>query len=190
MKVFEKESSGLETKRAVYQILEDAFRQIPFILVSRGIGVVENIANEILSLISPDGLSVSIHTERMTKTTKKLKDEIHLVITDADGEKGYKFLSGGEKLRVALALRLAIGEVFAHRRGVRIESLLADEPFGALDNEGIEDMKQAMKELRKRFKFMGVITHIDKAIDVFPIRLVFEREAGKGATVSVEDELA
>ena len=190
MKVFEKESSGLETKRAVYQILEDAFRQIPFMLVSRGIGAVENIANEILSLISSSGLSISIHTEKMTKTTKKLKDEIHLVIADADGEKGYKFLSGGEKLRVALALRLAIGEVFAHRRGVSIESLLADEPFGPLDNEGVEDMKGAMRELRKRFKFMGVITHIDKAMDIFPIRLVFEREAGKGATVSVEDELA
>jgi exonuclease SbcC len=190
MNKYEKESVDLESKRAVYQILEDAFRQIPFILVSRSIGLVENVANEILAMISSRGLTVSIETEKIVKTTKKLKDEIHLVMTDADGPKEYKFMSGGEKVRVALALRLAIGEVFAHRRGVSIESLIADEPFGALDNNGIESMKSAMKELRSRFKFMGVITHIDKAMDIFPVRLLFEREGGKGATVTIDQEMA
>jgi exonuclease SbcC len=188
IKKYDAESANLETDRAVYQILEDAFRQIPFMLVSRGIGAVESTANQILSLISSSGLTISIHTEKMTKTTKKLRDEIHLVIADADGEKGYKFLSGGEKLRVALALRLAIGEVFAHRRGVSIESLLADEPFGPLDDEGVDDMKEAMKVLRERFRFMGVITHIKEAMNIFPTRLVFERQPGKGATALFEEE--
>jgi len=184
----EAEIEGLEGNRAIYQMLEDAFRQIPYMLVARGIGAVENITNEILSMVSSSGLRVMIKTEKETKTTKRVRDEIHLVIQDADGEKQYKFLSGGEKLRVALALRLAIGEVFAHRRGVSIESLLADEPFGPLDVEGIEDMKEAMRELKKRFKFMGVITHIERAMDIFPTRLVFEKNGGKGTRVAVSDE--
>jgi exonuclease SbcC len=186
----DKEVEDLSSKKALYQMLEEAFKQIPYMLVARGIGAVENTANEILSMISSSGLRVTIKTEKMTKTTKKVRDEIQLVIEDADGLKAYKFLSGGEKLRVALALRLAIGEVFAHRRGVSIDSLLADEPFGPLDVEGVEDMKEAMRELRKRFEFMGVITHVERAMDVFPTRLVFEKNGSKGTSVSVGEEYA
>lgn len=185
----EKEIEVLSTRKALYQMLEDAFKQIPYMMVSRGIGAVESLANEILAMISSRGLRVRIETERMTKTTKKIHDEIHLVFEDDDGQKEYKFLSGGEKLRVALAVRLAIGEVFAHRRGVRVDSLLADEPFGPLDTEGIEDMKEAMRELRKRFRFMGVITHIERAQDIFPMRLAFERNS-KGTTVVASEEYA
>lgn len=184
----EKEIDRLTSSKAVYQVAEDAFKQIPYMLISKEIGTVENIANEILGMISSSGLRVTIRTEKMTKTTKKVKDEIHLIIQDVDGEKEYKFLSGGEKLRVALALRLAIGEVFAHRRGVSIESLLADEPFGPLDVEGIDDMKDAMRELKKRFGFMGVITHIERAMDIFPTRFVFEKSSGKGTVVSISDD--
>ena len=186
----DKEVEDLSSKKALYQMLEEAFKQIPYMLVARGIGAVENTANEILSMISSSGLRVTIKTEKMTKTTKKVRDEIQLVIEDADGMKAYKFLSGGEKLRVALALRLAIGEVFAHRRGVSIDSLLADEPFGPLDIEGVEDMKEAMRELRKRFEFMGVITHVERAMDVFPTRLVFEKNGREGTSVSVGEEYA
>jgi exonuclease SbcC len=185
----EKEIEALGGKKALYQMLEDAFKQIPYMMVSRGIGAVESLANEILAMISSRGLRVRIETERMAKTTKKIRDEIHLVFEDDDGSKEYKFLSGGEQLRAALAIRLAISEVFAHRRGVRVDSLLADEPFGPLDTEGIEDMKEAMRELRKRFKFLGVITHIERAQDIFPTRLVFERNS-KGTRVSVGEEYA
>ena len=49
-------------------------------------------------------------------------------------------------------------------------------------------MKEAMRELKKRFKFMGVITHIERAMDIFPTRLVFEKNGGKGTRVAVSDE--
>ena len=185
----EKEIEKLGGEKAVYEILEGAFKQIPYILVARGIGAVERIANEILSMISSSGLTVKIETEKMTKTTKKVKDEINLAILDNEGPKIYPLLSGGERLRVAMALRLAISEVLAHRRGTRIDTLIADEPFGPLDVEGIEDMKEAMRELKKRFKFLGIITHIDRAQDIFPTRLVFSK-GPDGSHVEVQEDYA
>jgi DNA repair exonuclease SbcCD ATPase subunit len=176
----EKELKGFETDRSLYQALEEAFKAIPYMLISRGMGVIENIANEILSMISSSGLRVKIETVRMAKSTKKMRDEIHLIVSDEDGGKEYKFLSGGEKLRVGLAIRLAISEALAHRRGTRVESLIADEPFGPLDIEGIEDMKECMRKLRERFSFMCVITHIEKAQDVFPTQIIFKK--GKNGT--------
>jgi hypothetical protein len=44
-----------------------------------------------------------------------------------------------------------------------------------------------MRELKKRFRFMGVITHIERAQDIFPTRLMFERNS-KGTTISVGEE--
>jgi len=185
----EKEIEKIGGEKAVYEILEGAFKQIPYMLVARGIGAVEKIANEILSMISSSGLTVKIETEKTTKTTKKVKDEINLAILDNEGSKIYPLLSGGERLRVAMALRLAISEVLAHRRGTRIDTLIADEPFGPLDVEGIEDMKEAMRELKKRFKFMGIITHIDRAQDIFPTRLVFSK-GPNGSQVEVQEDYA
>ncbi len=179
LKNLRNEAESVESQRAIKLVLEEAFRSIPYMLVSRGIWVVEKIANDILTAISTNGLRVHIETEKMTKTTKKVRDEIRLVFQDLDGEKGYTFLSGGEKLRAALSLRLAISETLAHRRGMRVDSLIADEPFGPLDVEGIEEVKGAMQELRKRFRFMAVITHVDRAQDIFPAKLIFKKESGE-----------
>jgi DNA repair protein SbcC/Rad50 len=183
----EKEIETLDGERALYQILEDAFKQIPYMLISRGLGAVENLANQILGMISQSGLSVKIETEKMTKTTKKVRDEIHLKITDADGSKEYKFLSGGEKVRVAIALRLAISEILAARRGTKIDSLIADEPFNELDAEGIEDLKEAFRKLKERFKFMAVISHITESKDTFDTQLVFSK-GPEGSKVEIQQE--
>jgi hypothetical protein len=37
---------------------------------------------------------------------------------------------------------------------------------------------------------MGVITHVERAMDVFPTRLVFEKNGSKGTSVSVGEEYA
>lgn len=183
----EKEIETLDGERALYQILEDAFKQIPYMLISRGIGAVENLANQILGMISQSGLSIKIETERMTKTTKKARDEIHLQITDEAGPKEYRFLSGGEKVRVAIALRLAISEILAGRRGTKIDSLIADEPFNELDEEGIEDLKEAFRKLRERFKFMAVISHITESKDTFGTQLIFSKDS-EGSKMEIRQE--
>jgi exonuclease SbcC len=182
----QKKMEEAETEKALFQLLEEALKQIPFMLVNRSIGALEGITNEILSLISSTGLTVKLDTQKMTKTTAKIRDEIHVSYRDNEGSK--QILSGGEKLRVAFATRLAISEILAHRRGLRIDSLIADEPFGALDHEGIEDMKEALRELKKRFKFMAVITHIDGAKDIFPVTLDFHKDGDQGTSIEMITE--
>ena len=90
-------------------------------------------------------------------------------------------------MRVAFSLRLAISEALAHRRGVRIDCLEADEPFGPLDNEGVDAMKTALRELKKRFGLMTVITHHEKAQDVFPVRLEFKYSNGQSLVEMIDD---
>lgn len=183
----EKEIETLDGERALYQILEDAFKQIPYMLIKQNIGTVEMIANETLSMSSQMGLMVKMETEKTTKTTKNVRDEIYLSYTDNEGPK--QILSGGRKDLVAIAIRLAFSEVLAHRRGFRIDSLIADEPFGPLDAENIESMKEAMRRLKTKFKFMAVITHIDSAKDIFPTQLLFSK-GPEGSKVEIQQEYA
>jgi DNA repair exonuclease SbcCD ATPase subunit len=183
----EKEIETLDGERALYQILEDALKQIPYMLIKQNIGTVEMIANETLSMSSQMGLMVKMETEKTTKTTKNVRDEIYLSYMDNEGPK--QILSGGRKDLVAIAIRLAFSEVLAHRRGFRIDSLIADEPFGPLDAENIESMKEAMRRLKTKFKFMAVITHIDSAKDIFPTQLLFSK-GPEGSKVEIQQEYA
>lgn len=177
---------GKELGKKVHQLKEDAvdwdilvegFKQLPFLVYEKAVPDIEDVANEILQGISPFGLRVIIETQKAAKTTKNVSDEIDLRFVDNDGEKVYAQLSGGESVRVALAIRLAIGELSAKRAGERIEELTIDEGWGPLDTEGIIAVKECMRRLRSRFKKMLVISHIDSVGNLFETQIVVDKKA-------------
>ena len=74
-----------------------------------------------------------------------------------------KNLSGGEKFLVSLSLALGISE-FASRN-VRVDSLFLDEGFGTLSGELLTEAINALKNLQKDGKMLGIITHVQDVID-------------------------
>ena len=72
-------------------------------------------------------------------------------------------LSGGETFIVSLSLALAISE-FASKR-VRIDSLFLDEGFGTLSGDILMEAINALKNLQKQGKMLGIITHVDRVIE-------------------------
>ncbi|MBQ3824515.1 MAG: hypothetical protein II811_00095, partial [Spirochaetaceae bacterium] len=83
-------------------------------------------------------------------------------------------LSGGEKFLVSLSFALGISE-FASRN-VRVDSLFLDEGFGTLSGELLTEAINALKNLQKDGKMLGIITHvqdvineIDQRIEVKPV---------------------
>lgn len=85
-------------------------------------------------------------------------------------------LSGGEKFLVSLSFALGISE-FASKN-VRVDSLFLDEGFGTLSGELLTEAINALKNLQKQGKMLGIITHvpdviseIDQKIEVKPVAL-------------------
>ncbi len=83
-------------------------------------------------------------------------------------------LSGGERFLVSLSFALGISE-FASRN-VRVDSLFLDEGFGTLSGELLTEAINALKNLQKDGKMLGIITHvqdvineIDQRIEVKPV---------------------
>lgn len=80
-----------------------------------------------------------------------------------------KTLSGGEKFNAALCLALGMTDVIqAHQGGVAIEMMFIDEGFGSLDEESLQKAIQALVELQKAGRMIGVISHVQELKTALP----------------------
>lgn len=114
-------------------------------------------ANATLQHLSSDPMSINFVTQRQTIDGSWKEDfDINIVI----GNEVYDFkdLSGGEQVRVAFALRLALSKILMRRVGSSIKFLLLDEVDQSLDKYGVEVLAQTIRSLTDEFKIV-IITH-------------------------------
>ena len=69
-----------------------------------------------------------------------------------------KNLSGGERFIVSLALALGLSQISANK--TRIDSLFLDEGFGSLDEEALNTALEALSELHRSGRMIGIISHV------------------------------
>ncbi|MEM0294747.1 MAG: SMC family ATPase [Candidatus Korarchaeum sp.] len=101
------------------------------------------------------------------------------------GGRDYPFdmLSGGERISLALALRLAIARYLI---STRIESFILDEPTVHLDDERIESLLEALSSLQ--IPQLIVVTHSTRFRDIAS-RSILVSKAGGISNVEVLDEV-
>lgn len=98
-------------------------------------------------------------------------------------DRGEKFqlnrFSGGEKDLANLSLRLAISQLIAQRADISLNFIALDEIFGSQDRERRKNVLNALAELKKQFKQIILITHIEEIKDSLEhIIKVYEDENG------------
>lgn len=144
----------------------------------------EEFRRDRLSRLAPELSEVaSDFVARMTDgryTSVELDEEFTAVLTAADGtERPVAWLSGGEESAVALALRIAIGEVLAGQRG---GLLILDEVLTAQDRNRRQATMAAIRALPRQ---VVTINHVSEATDM--VDLVFEViDDGEGASTLME----
>ncbi|MCR5622960.1 MAG: AAA family ATPase [Treponema sp.] len=74
-------------------------------------------------------------------------------------------MSGGEKFIISLSLALGIAEMAS--RNVSVDSLFLDEGFGTLSGRPLTQAIDALKQLQRSGKMLGIITHVDAVIKEF-----------------------
>jgi DNA repair exonuclease SbcCD ATPase subunit len=87
------------------------------------------------------------------------------------------FLSGSQKFRVAVSLALAIGQ-YASVQQRPIESVIIDEGFGCLDNQGRQVMIQELQNLRSQMKCILLVSHQEDFAEAFTDGYQFRLENG------------
>lgn len=96
-------------------------------------------------------------------------------------------LSGGEQFLVSLSLALGIAKYASHT--VKVDSLFLDEGFGTLSGKLLIEAVNALKQLQKDGKMLGVITHVQSVINEIDQRIEVIPQAGgysilKGAGIT------
>ena len=172
---FEKECEELQRQISRHKTLERAFGKdgVPALLIEQALPQIETKANELLERLSDGQMSIRFATQTEYKDKKRddLKETLDIQISDSAGVRNYEMYSGGEAFRVNFAIRLALSEVLAQRKGARLQTLVIDEGFGSQDTRGRERLVDAITSVQSDFKHILVITHIQELKDLFPVQI-------------------
>lgn len=178
-KEFEKEREELQKQIARHRTLERAFGKdgVPALLIEQALPQIEEKANDLLDRLSDGKMSIRFVTQTEYKDKKRedLKETLDIQISDSAGVRNYEMYSGGEAFRVNFALRLALSEILAQRKGARLQTLVIDEGFGSQDAQGRQRLIEAINLVKGDFAKILVITHLDELKDAFPTRIEVEK---------------
>ncbi|MEP0804450.1 MAG: SMC family ATPase [Chloroflexota bacterium] len=187
-KDFEKEREELRRQIARHKTLERAFGKdgVPALLIEQALPQIEDKANEILDRLSDGQMSVRFVTQTGYKDKKRedLRETLDIQISDSAGARNYEMYSGGEAFRVNFAIRLALSEILAQRKGARLQTLVIDEGFGSQDAQGRQRLIEAINLVKNDFAKILVITHLDELKDFFPTRIEVEKTE-RGSAIRV-----
>ena len=144
-----------------------------YLLQKAEVGIVYH-ANEILDGISGGTLRLEVQSSPDRKA-EALDMVAYNMAISASQSQPIRLLSGSQQFRVSVSLALGIGK-YAGNENHRLESVIIDEGFGSLDENGRREMIQAIKELGDGgvLKCIIVVSHQREFFDEFPNRYLVE----------------
>ncbi len=184
-KEYEKDVEDLRRNIHILEVIEDFCEKVPLFILDNILPIVEEEANKVLDEISATGMRIEFRTEKVTKTTKAVRDTLDIIVSDVMGERPISQYSGGEKTRLVLALTVGLAELSSRKAGVKINTLVIDEPAG-LDESGLKDFGKCVNKLvdADMFEIMLVVAHDKKLLDVFDQKIIVTKD-GTSSKVEV-----
>jgi exonuclease SbcC len=174
-----------EHDRLIYATLQQAYGRdgIPALIIDAAVPAIEEVANDTLSSLSDGRMNLRFITQRL-KSTGGLAETLDIIVSDSAGERPYEDFSGGEQLRIALSIRIALGKVLAQRSGSPIEFLALDEVCAPLDQSGEDALIDCIQRLMPSFGCILLITHRESLRDRLPQQITVSKN-GSGSVVEV-----
>ncbi|MFC4353723.1 AAA family ATPase [Chryseomicrobium palamuruense] len=98
-----------------------------------------------------------------------------------------KSLSGGEKFHASLSLALGMADVMQEMNGgIQIETMFIDEGFGSLDEESLQKAIDALVQLQRTGRLIGVISHVKELQAAIPAQLRVQKSASGTSSTSFQ----
>ncbi|MCH7478755.1 MAG: hypothetical protein IIA14_11740, partial [SAR324 cluster bacterium] len=130
-------AAEVTTRRAGFRLVEEAFGRtgVQALEIDAAGPAVSDITNELLETVVGARFTVSLRTIQEASGSKRQKEVFEVDVLDGrSGRTGvHTGLSGGEKVLVSEALKLALAVYNARKSGVVLDTLWRDECDGALD---------------------------------------------------------
>lgn len=156
---------------------------IPSMVLESVIDELSSAVNTVLTDLSGGELAVRISTTRETSSGAQ-EPRVTVYIETGTGTRPYEGLSGGQRFRVDLAIRMGLAAVVAAGTGTPIETFILDEGWGTLDEEGIRSTLAVLHRLSEQVNVLTV-SHIDSVRDAFPARIEVTATEGTAEAIVV-----
>ncbi len=159
-----------ERRVEVFKALVRAFGRdgIPALLIEQAIPELEDVANDMLATLSDGRMSLLLESQRET-LTRTVSETLDIVVSLERGPMAYESLSGGEAMRVDLAIRMGLSALLSGRSGAKVDFLSLDEVCAAVDQEGQDFFVECLQRLRSQVGLILCSTHIERLKDAFPV---------------------
>ncbi|MFI8707135.1 AAA family ATPase [Bacillus sp. NPDC077411] len=141
------------------------------------------VANERLRKLS-NGQFYLKRSERVEKRNRQSGLGLDVYDAYTGQTRDVKTLSGGEKFNASLCLALGMADIIqSYEGGISIETMFIDEGFGSLDEESLTKAVDALIDLQKSGRFIGVISHVQELKSAMPAVLeVMKKKDGCSKT--------
>jgi DNA repair exonuclease SbcCD ATPase subunit len=172
------EAEAQSDQAARYAALAEAWHPygIPRLIVEEAIPQIEAHANDALSRL-PGGFVLRLATSR-EKRAGGTSETLDVAVDVAGRERDYALLSGGERFRVDLALRLGIAGLLAERSGRRWGTLWLDEPLAPGDEQEREAVTESIAALSDQYPLVVIVSHDAEFADALPWALRVTKHDG------------
>jgi len=168
-----KEVLKLKGKAEGLKLLKEAFGNngIKAMVADLTVPKLENRVNEILSRLSDFAIRMETQKEGAGKDTV-LEGLFISVINGEGNETDFDAYSGGERLKITVAISEALAEMG------KADFRILDELFVGLDDDSTEKFAEIMVELNDRFSQLVCVSHLKSIKDIFPDRVTAVKKNG------------
>lgn len=127
---------------------------------------------------------------KRSEDAENLKSQSGLELSVIDHYNGttrsVKTLSGGESFLASLSLALGLSdEIQSSVGGVQIDTMFADEGFGTLDADALEQAYSALASLTDGHRLVGIISHVDTLKEKISKQIVVTKGRTGGSTAEI-----
>ena len=171
-----------------YNILLRAFSRdgIPSHILENTLPALERETNRVLEEIMKEPFYVKFKIQKKTKSDK-IKDTFDIIIESNGVKRPFSSYSGGEKVRISIAIRLAISKLLSKSTGRGLRFLLIDE-LEYLDTSGLEQFVEIINKLKDQFDTILIISHLTKLKDMINNYIEVEKISGSSRIVGEQNE--
>lgn len=164
-------------------LLDELFEKSRLDLIYLGLKEVEEIANDIIMEIGATAKEIIFETFKENQKGD-FQDSLEIYLTDTKGKREVSGLSGGELDDVSIAIRTGLSRYKLMRMNSKIDFMILDEIFGALDEISREEVIGVLNYFKNDFSQIFCISHTD-------LKKVFEHsillEMNKREVTSVKE---
>jgi len=151
----------------IYSELSNAFGKdgIPLLIVENALAELQSEVMHQLNTLTDGTISVEFRTQKELKSGKT-SDSLDIIVSDRSGSRDFNLYSGGEKMRIALAIRLGLSKLLSRRAGKKFDILIIDE-ISDLDSHGMGKFVDLIGTVAKEYKQIFVVSHLSDIKDRF-----------------------